>query len=60
MNKNNQELINELLTNIKKEVQTKINLEHVKTAKTDLVMSDILNNLFENFQTLSKKDFASP
>jgi len=59
MEKNNKKLINELLTKIKKEVNDKINLEHVKTAKTDLVMSDILNNLFENFQTLSKKDFSS-
>lgn len=59
MNKNNQDLINELLTKIKKEVQTKINLEPIQTAKTDLVMCDLLNNLFENFETLSKKDFTT-
>lgn len=51
MNANNQKLINELLTNIKKEVQTKIKLEPVQTAKTDLVMCDLLNKLLDNFQT---------
>ena len=51
MEQNNQKLINELLTNIKKEVQTKIKLEPVQTAKTDLVMCDLLNKLLDNFQT---------
>lgn len=59
MEQNNQKLINELLTKIKKEVNDKINLEPVQTAKTDLVMCDLLNDLLENFQTLSKKDFSS-
>ena len=66
MEQNNQKLINELLTKIKKEVNDKINLEPVQTAKTDLVICDLLNNLSSNidvfkFQSsMSESNNTSP
>jgi len=57
MKQSNQELINELLIKIKKEVNDKINLEPIQTKRTDLVMTKLLNNLLESFQASANRNY---